>query len=89
MQRVSKVDINNDKVMEFLYLLFPVPSNQHRTEEEIIVMEKRMKWNNPAVGFPGLFVGIDNLLYWYTNSADTRSLVIGGICAIAAVFWIL
>ena len=48
-----------------------------------------MMWTNLAVGVLGLFVGIDNLLRWLANSFDTKSLLIGGICAVAAFFWIL
>jgi len=54
-----------------------------------MVLEKKIFWTNLAVGLLGLFLGIDNLLRWYVNFSDIKSLVIGIICFLSAVIWII
>ncbi|MFH1851590.1 MAG: hypothetical protein ABIA75_04530 [Candidatus Neomarinimicrobiota bacterium] len=46
-------------------------------------------WTNIAVGVLGLFVGIDNLLGWMSDSSLTQELVIGSICTILATTWLV
>ena len=54
-------------------------------------MAKQIKhfWTNLAVGILGLFVGIDNLLRWFSNDSFTKELVIGALCTILATIWIV
>lgn len=54
-------------------------------------MTKQIKhfWTNLAVGILGLFVGIDNLLTWFSNDSFTKELIIGALCTILAAIWIV
>ena len=44
---------------------------------------------NLAVGLLGLFVGISNLLRWMNDGSLTHELVIGTLCTILALIWLV
>jgi len=46
-------------------------------------------WTNITVAVIGLFVGINNLLRWIKDQSDTRGLVLGVICTLLAVIWLV
>jgi len=46
-------------------------------------------WTNLAVAAIGLFVGIDNLLRWISDHSDTRGLILGVICTLLAIIWLI
>ena len=46
-------------------------------------------WTNLAVVIIGLFVGIDNLVRWISDHSDTRGLILGVICTLLAIIWLV
>jgi hypothetical protein len=44
---------------------------------------------NLAVGILGIFVGLDNLSRWLYDGAPMRHLIIGMICTVCALGWLL
>jgi multisubunit Na+/H+ antiporter MnhG subunit len=52
-------------------------------------IEKKFIATNVAVGLLSIFIGIDNLLRWSNNHSDTKSMVIGIICIVLAVSWLV
>ena len=46
-------------------------------------------WTNLAVGVLGLFVGINNLLRWMSDSSLIQELVIGLLCTVLATVWLV
>ncbi|MFC1484007.1 hypothetical protein ACFL5M_02320 [Candidatus Neomarinimicrobiota bacterium] len=46
-------------------------------------------WTGAAVGILGLFVGISNLLRGIGAEANTRDLIIGIVCTILALGWLV
>jgi len=51
--------------------------------------EKKIFGTNLAIGLLGLVLGIDNLLRWYVDFQDTKSLIIGIICFLSALIWLI
>ena len=50
---------------------------------------KKILLTNIAVGVLGLIIGIDNLLRWNGDQSTNRSLIIGSICGICALGWLI
>ena len=46
-------------------------------------------WTNIAVAILGLFVGIYNLILWIDDNSLTCELIIGAICTLLAIIWLL
>lgn len=53
------------------------------------MLEKKIFGTNLAIGLLGLVLGIDNLLRWYVDFQDTKSLIIGIICFLSALIWLI
>ena len=54
-----------------------------------MAQQNKLFWTNLAVGILGVFVGIDNLLRWFDSASHTSNLIIGLICTICAVGWLV
>ena len=50
---------------------------------------KRAFISNLAVSILGIIVGIDNLFRWYYESYHVRNLILGLVCTICAVIWLV
>ena len=48
-----------------------------------------MFWTNLAVGILGLIVGIDYLIRWTGDDFLSREFIIGSICTILAISWLI
>jgi hypothetical protein len=59
--------------------------------KEIKKMKQQTKyfWTNLAIGILGLFVGADNLSRWLSDDTLTKELVIGVLCTVLAITWII
>lgn len=54
-----------------------------------MAQQSKIFWTNLAVGLLGIMVGIDNLLNWVYDGSNARNLIIGLICTICAIGWLI
>ena len=54
-----------------------------------MIQQKKLFITNLAVGMLGLVVGASNLLRWVENRLNTYSLILGIICTVCAIGWLI
>ena len=54
-----------------------------------MALQIRLFWTNLAVGILGLIVGIDYLMRWTSDDFLSREFIIGSLCTILAILWLI